>query len=154
MSINQCIFLGNLGSDPDLKFLPDGREVVNISVACTEKWKDKNDGQIKEHTEWIRAVCFGKRAKAIADYFKKGSQIHITTKSRTRKYQKDGIDHWTTEYVISHFHFCGNKQSVNGDARAQQQAQAYQPASGKPAQPETPPMPAYDGGDFDDDMPF
>lgn len=153
MSINNCVFMGHLGQDPDLKFLPDGREVVNISVACTEKWKDKN-GQPQESTEWIRAVCFGKRAKAIADYFEKGSQIHITTKSRTRKYQdKDGSDRWTTEYVISDFQFCG-KASGGSDAKAQQQAASYDrgPAPQSAASGNEPPAGFYD--DFDDQIPF
>lgn len=154
MSINHCVFMGNLGVDPDLRYLPDGREVVNISVACTEKWKDAN-GEIKENTEWIRAVCFGKRAKAIAEYFKKGSQIHITTKSRTRKYQaSDGTDRWTTEYVISDFQFCGQRSGDSGDTRAKQQAAAYGQA---PTDPNAPPTSAYanagphPGDDFDDD---
>lgn len=149
--------MGNLGADPDLRFLPDGREVVNISVACTEKWKDKS-GQIQESTEWIRAVCFGKRAKAIADHLQKGSHIHITTKSRTRKYQHtDGSDRWTTEYVIQDFQFCGQRAAGNGDARAAQQAAAYGQASA-PSDPNQPPESAYEGAgynDFDDDrIPF
>lgn len=143
--------MGNLGADPDLRYLNDGCEVVTVSIACTEKWKDKA-GQVQESTEWVRAVCFGKRAKAIADYFKKGSQIHVTTKSRTRKYEKNGIDHWTTEYVISDFQFCGQRTG-DSSAKASQQAAAYNRTS------EQPPASAYEGqaasyDDFNDDIPF
>lgn len=149
MSINSCIFMGNLGADPDLRYLTDGREVVNISIACSERWKDKN-GVEQEQTEWVRCVGFGKRAKVIAEHFKKGSQIHVTTKCRTRKWQnQEGKDQCTTEFVIQDFQFCGQRSGGGNDAKAQQQAAAYDNS--------TPPASAYAdaaGGDFDDDIPF
>lgn len=147
MSINQCVFMGNLGGDPDLTYLPDGREVVNFSVACSERYKDKN-GEIQEKTEWVRCVGFGKRAAVIADHFRKGSQIHVTTKCRTRKWQNhEGKDQWTTEFVIQDFQFCG-RRSDGGYAKAQQQAAAY---DNNP-----PPAPRSDDDfdDFDDVIPF
>ena len=124
MSINHCTFMGHLGQDPEIKYLPDGTAVANISVACSEKWKDKVSGEIKEKTEWIRAVVFGKRAEVIAEHFKKGSQIHITTKARTRDYDKDGVKVYVTEFVISEFQFCGQRTDTGG-AKATQQAAAY-----------------------------
>lgn len=142
MSINLCQFMGNLGADPELKTLPDGRAVVNFSLACGEKWKDKTTGEIKEKTEWIRVVMFGKRAEVVNEHFKKGSQIYVTGKMRTRDYEKDGVKHWATEIVADEFQFCGNRPAGSGgEAKAQQQAQAYEG------------MPEY-GDSFNDDIPF
>jgi single-strand DNA-binding protein len=165
MALNLCQFMGNLGQDPELRFMPDGRAVVNISIACTERWKDKATGEQKENTEWIRAVGFGKRAEIIAEYFKKGSQIYVSGKMRTRSWEKDGAKHYTTEIVIDDFQFCGQR-GESGAARAEQQYQAYQgggaprqqPASNggrneQPPVPNGPPDGMYD--DFDDsDIPF
>lgn len=158
MSVNKCIFKGNLGQDPDLRFMPNGREVCNISIACGERWKDKNTGKIHEQTEWIRAVAFGGLAKVIAEHFKKGSEIYIEGKMRTRKYQdKDGSDRYSTEIVADTFDFCGGRSSGNGDQKAQQQSAAYDLQSA-PAYGDNPPASAYEGamgGDqFDDDIPF
>lgn len=157
MSVNKCTFMGNLGADPDIRYMSDGRAVANLSIACGERWKDKTTDEIKEHTEWIRAVVFGKRAEVIAEHFKKGSQIYIEGKMRTRKWQdNNGKDNWTTEIVVDAFEFCGQR-SGGGDAKAQQQAAAYD--RGAPAQSGSahgqgnmPPPPDYDN--FDDDIPF
>lgn len=156
MSVNKFIGKGNLGQDPDLRYLPDGREVVNFSMACNERWKDKQAGQIKESTEWVRVVAFGGRAKTIAEHFKKGSEIYIEGKLRTRKYEKNGVDHYATEIVMDEFDFCGGRQSGNGDQKAQQQASAYDRQTA-PAYGENPPVSAYQGvaGDeFNDDIHF
>jgi single-strand DNA-binding protein len=159
MSVNKVIVMGNLGSDPEVRHLPDGRAVVNFSVACSEKWKDKATGEIKENTEWVRAVCFGKRGEVIGEHFKKGQQIYIEGKMRTRKWQgTDGTDRYTTEVVVDEFQFCGNKPSGNtGDARAQQQASAYSQNKTAAPQSDNPPTSAYNNAypsDFDDDIPF
>lgn len=160
MSLNQCNFLGNLGQDPDLRYLPDGRAVTNLSIACSERWKDKNTGELKENTEWIRAVSFGKRAEVIAEYFKKGSQIYVSGKMRTRSYEKDGVKHYATEIVIDNFQFIGSRGT--GDAKAQQQDTAYgngpsKPPSGqnKASAPDYSNMPPPPGDyDYDDSIPF
>ena len=157
MSINLCQFIGNLGQDPDLRYMPDGRAVVNLSIACSERWKDKQTGETKESTEWIRAVCFGKRAQVIAEHFKKGSQIYVSGKMRTRQYEQDGIKRYSTEIVVEEFQFCGNR-SGNGDTKAQQQAAAYD-RSPVPKGVDNPSVSAYSGDagsydDFDDQIPF
>jgi single-strand DNA-binding protein len=156
MALNLCQFMGNLGQDPDIRYLPDGRAVANISIACTDRWKDKQSGEIKENTEWVRAVAFGRRAEVIGEYFKKGNQIYISGKMRTRSYEKDGVKHYTTEIVIDNFDFCGQRSGGGNDARAQQQAAAY--GQGGSAKGGNKP-PAYDApppdySDFDDDIPF
>lgn len=156
MSINRVEVMGNLGADVDLRFLPDGRAVGNFSVACGEQWKDKTTGEKKEHTEWIRCVCFGKRAEIIAEYHKKGSQIYVSGKMRTRKWQDQaGVDRYTTEVVVDDFQFCGQRAGGGSDAKAQEQARAYQQQGGNRSSNE-PPMPdaAPGGYDFDDDIPF
>ncbi|MGZ4968018.1 MAG: single-stranded DNA-binding protein [Methylobacter sp.] len=162
MAINCCVFMGNFGQDPDLRYLPDGTACVNISIACGEKWKDKVSGEVKEHTEWIRAVIFGKRAEVVAQYFKKGSQIHVTGKQRTRSYDKDGVKHYATEILVNEFQFCGQRSEGGGDARASQQASAYgqgqqrrpSASQGNSNMPEPPPNYADFDDPFDDQIPF
>jgi single-strand DNA-binding protein len=135
MALNLMQCMGNLGQDPDIRYLPDSRAVVNISIACTDRYKDKQTGEVKENTEWIRAVAFGRRAEVIGEHFKKGSQIYISGKMRTREYEKDGVKHWATEIVIDNFEFCGQRSGGN-DAKAQQQASAYgQQSAQRPAKP-------------------
>lgn len=151
MALNLCQFMGNLGQDVDLRYLPDGTAVANFSLACGERWKDKATGEIKEKTEWIRAVCFGKRAEIISEHFKKGSQIYISGKMRTRDYEKDGVKHWATEIVINEFQFCGQR-SDGGSQRAEQQAGAY---SSNNQSSQHPPYRRPDNfDDFNDDIPF
>jgi single-strand DNA-binding protein len=135
--------MGNLGADPDKKILPDGTVLVNFSIACSEKWKDKATGELKESTEWVRAVVFGRRAEVIAEHFKKGNQIYVQGKMRTRSYEKDGVKHYATEILVNEFQFCGQRSGGQNDERAGQQAAAY----GHSAMPD-PSM------DFDDDIPF
>ncbi len=161
MSINNCVFMGNLGQDPSIAYLPDGRAVTNLSIACTKKWKDKNSGEIKEKTEWVRAVVFGKRAEVISEHFKKGSQIHITGEMCTRSYEREGVKHWTTEIVISDFQFCGQRSDGNSEKSAQQANSYSQGDANKKKQggyqggnKNTPPVADNYGSDFDDDIPF
>ena len=97
-SINKVIIIGNLGQDPEAKYLPSGDAVTNISVATTESWKDKATGEKKDSTEWHRIVMFGKTAEVASNYLKKGSQIYIEGRLQTRKWQdKEGHDRYTTE---------------------------------------------------------
>jgi single-strand DNA-binding protein len=160
MAVNKCIFMGNLGADVDLRFLPNGTAVGNFSIACSERWKDKQSGEIKENTEWVRLVVFGKRAETINEYFKKGSQIYVETKVRTRKWEKDGVTHYATEFVIDNFDFCGQRSGGGNDARAQQQAASYgqqgsnqsRSSGNNPPAYDAPP-PGYDD-EFIDDIPF
>lgn len=159
MSVNKAIIKGRLGADVDLRVLPDGRGVANFNVACGERWKDKQTGEVKEHTEWMRVVAFGKLAEVLAKYFSKGSEVYIEGKIRTRKWQDQaGQDRYSTEIVADTFDFCGSAQSGSGDTRAQQQATAYGQASA-PTSQDSPPTSAYAGtgpasDDFDDDIPF
>ena len=107
--LNQCSFIGRLGQDPDIKYTQGGKPVANISLACSEQWKDKQ-GVKQEKTEWIRGVAFGKLAEIIGEYLKKGSQVFIQGKMQTRKWQdKEGNDRYTTEINIRDMQMLGSK---------------------------------------------
>jgi len=137
-SLNECSFIGNLGKEPEVKYLPSGDAVANFSIACTEKWKDKNTGEVKEATEWIRAVAFGRKAEIAGEYLKKGSPVYLTCRVRTRKYQKDGQDHYATEFVVDKLILLGGRSSSEGGS-GKEAAQSY----------------AYDASSMpDDDIPF
>lgn len=144
--VNRVIIVGNVGQDPEIKSLPSGAAVANISVATSESWKDKNTGEKQERTEWHRVVFFGKLAEIVGEYVKKGSQIYIEGKLQTRKWQaQDGTDRYTTEINASEMQLLGGR----GDGQQQQQSHA-------PAQQQTQPQhnaPAGFSG-LDDDIPF
>lgn len=107
MAVNLCIFLGNLGDDVEVRNLPSGDTVANFRIAVTEKWNN-SDGEKSEHTEWIRCSAFGGLADVIADYFKKGSEIHVTGKWRTRKWtDNNDVEHHSTELRVESFSFTG-----------------------------------------------
>jgi single-strand DNA-binding protein len=98
--INKVIIVGNLGNDPDTRYMPSGSAVTNLSVATNESWKDKQTGEQKDRTEWHKVAMFGRLAEIAAEYLRKGSQVYIEGKLRTRKWQdKDGQDRFTTEIV-------------------------------------------------------
>ena len=97
-SVNRCIFIGNLGKDPEVRYTQGGDAIANFSIACTENWKDKATGEKKEQTEWVRISVFGKLAEICGQYLKKGSQVYIEGSLRTRKWtDKDGRERYTTE---------------------------------------------------------
>lgn len=100
--VNKVIIVGNLGQDPEVRYMPSGGAVANITVATSESWNDKGTGEKKEQTEWHRIVLFGKLAEIAGEYLKKGSQVYIEGKLQTRKWtDKDGVDRYTTEVVVS-----------------------------------------------------
>ena len=100
--INKVILVGNLGQDPEIRYMPNGNAVANISVATSETWKDKQTGESKDKTEWHKVVIFGKLAEIAGEYLKKGSQVYIEGQLQTRKWQdQSGIDHYTTEIVVN-----------------------------------------------------
>ena len=103
-SVNKVILVGNLGADPETRYLPSGDPVTNLRLATTDSWKDKASGEKKEATEWHRVVLFRRLAEVAGQYLKKGSQVYIEGRIRTRKWQdKDGNDRWSTEVVLRAF---------------------------------------------------
>lgn len=143
-SVNKVILIGNLGRDPEVRYLPDGGAVTNVSVATTDSWKDKN-GEKQEKTEWHRVAFFGKLAEIAGEYLKKGSQVYIEGKLTTRKWQdKEGKDRYTTEIVADRMQMLGSRQG--GGERESAPRSSAKPAGAKPA-----------GSKFDDfehDIPF
>lgn len=137
--VNKVILLGNLGKEPEVKYLTNGNAVANITLATSETWKDKNSGESKEKTEWHRVVFFGKLAEIVGEYLHKGSKVYIEGKLQTRKWQaEDGSDRYSTEIVVD---ISGQMQML--DSRGEVQPQPQQPKD----------YASKDDG-FDDDIPF
>src|SRR6059058_2218664 len=108
-SVNKVIIVGNLGRDPETRYMPEGGAITNISVATTEKWKDKN-GEMQEKTEWHRVAFFGKLAEIAGEYLKKGSQVYVEGRLQTRKWQdKEGQDKYTTEIIADRMQMLGSR---------------------------------------------
>lgn len=103
-SLNRCEFIGNLGKDPEVRTMQNGDKVANLSLACSESWKDKSSGERKERTEWVRVVLFGGTAEVAEKYLSKGSKCYVAGSLATRKWQnKDGADQYSTEIVVNKF---------------------------------------------------
>jgi len=140
--INKVIIVGNLGADPETRYMPSGSAVTNLSVATSEQWKDKQSGEQKERTEWHKVAMFNRLAEIAAEYLRKGSQVYIEGKLRTRKWQdRDGNDRWTTEVIADEMQMLGGR---GGGGSA--------PMASGPGPSSAPPQPAAD--EFDDDIPF
>ena len=138
--VNKVILVGHLGQDPEVKYLPSGNAVANISIATSESWKDQQ-GQQQERTEWHRVVMFGKLAEVAGEYLRKGSQVYIEGKLQTRKWQaQDGSDRYTTEVVVD---MHGSMQMLGAKPNANGQAQGQAPAAQPAYQPKPSSAPAY-----------
>src|SRR5262245_6793627 len=153
--INKVILVGNLGKDPETRYMPSGGAVTNLTLATSEAWKDKQSGEQQERTEWHKVAMFGRLAEIAAEYLRKGSQVYIEGKLRTRKWQdKEGKDRWTTEIVADEMQMLGGK---GGGASAGAGAMAGA-ASGGGASSGGGRAAVNDSGgppgDFDDDIPF
>ncbi|RRJ82232.1 single-stranded DNA-binding protein [Aestuariirhabdus litorea] len=134
--VNKVIIVGNLGADPEVRYMPNGNAVANLSVATSEQWKDKNTGQPQEKTEWHRVVMFGKLAEISGQYLRKGSKVYLEGKLQTRKWQdQQGQDRYTTEIVVD---INGQMQMLDGRGEGPAQGGAYQqaPQQAAPQQPQ------------------
>ncbi|UPR28327.1 single-stranded DNA-binding protein [Vibrio crassostreae] len=174
--VNKVILVGNLGNDPEIRYMPNGGAVANITIATSESWRDKATGEQREKTEWHRVALFGKLAEVAGEYLRKGSQVYIEGQLQTRKWQdQSGQDRYTTEVVVQGFNGVmqmlggraqggmGNNQQQGGwgqPQQPQQQQQQYSaPAQQQPKAPQQAPQqaqPQYNEPpmDFDDDIPF
>ncbi|HNP64295.1 MAG TPA: single-stranded DNA-binding protein [Woeseiaceae bacterium] len=147
--INKVIIVGNVGGDPETRYMPSGSAVTNLTVATNESWKDKQTGEKKERTEWHRVAMFNRLAEIAAEYLRKGSQVYIEGKLRTRKWQdKDGQDRYTTEIIADEMQMLGGRGG-SGDFGGSSQGGGRAPSQGGG---NAPPQPGPD--DFDDDIPF
>lgn len=146
--INKVIIVGNLGQDPEVRHMPSGGAVTNVSVATSESWKDKNTGQQQDRTEWHRVVFFNRLAEISGEYLKKGSKVYIEGSLRTRSWEKDGITRYSTEIVANEMQMLDGKNDGGNSSSYNQSANdnSYQQPSNANAQQTTP--------DFDDDIPF
>ncbi len=162
--VNKVILIGNVGGDPETRYLPNGNAVTNITLATTDSWKDKQTGQQQDRTEWHRVVFFGKLAEIAGEYLRKGGQCYVEGRLQTREWEKDGVKRYTTEIVVDMNGTLqllggrgGNNQGGGDDyaPRQQQSRPAPQQAAPRPApQPAAQQQPAADYDSFDDDIPF
>ena len=144
--INKVILVGNLGADPETRYMPSGSAVTTLSIATSESWKDKQTGEQKDRTEWHKVAMFNRLAEIAAEYLRKGSQVYIEGKLRTRKWQdKNGQDRWTTEIIADEMQMLGGRGGSGGGAAPMSSGQDSGP-------PGAPPQAGPD--DFDDDIPF
>lgn len=141
--VNKVILIGNLGADPEVRYMSNGGAVCNITLATSESWKDKNTGEQQERTEWHRIVFYRRLAEIVGEYLKKGSKIYVEGKLQTRKWQdKNGQDRYTTEIIANEMQMLDSRGGGNFDsAPASKPEPAAEPA-------------AMGAGEFDDDIPF
>ncbi|RXJ71953.1 single-stranded DNA-binding protein [Veronia nyctiphanis] len=176
--VNKVILVGNLGNDPEIRYLPNGGAVANLTVATSETWRDKNTGENKEQTEWHRIVMYRRLAEIAGEYLKKGSKVYLEGRLQTRKWQgQDGQDRYTTEIVANEMQMLDSRgagQAMGGAPQGQPMGQQQQGGWGEPQQPayqqqqqpqqrapqqqsapqQQPQQQYNDLPDFDDDIPF
>ncbi len=156
--INKVILIGNLGQDPEVKYMPNGGAVTNVTIATSESWKDKSTGEQKEKTEWHRVVFFQRLAEIVGEYLKKGSKVYIEGKLQTRKWQdQSGNDRYTTEIVANEMQMLDSRGGggSGGGGGNFNQSPPSQSSGAAPQQQQPAAAPAGGGmGDFDDDIPF
>ena len=150
--VNKLNLVGNLGQDPQTRAMPSGKTVVNLRIATTDQWRDKQTGENKENTEWHTVVMFDRLAEIAAEYLRKGSQIYIEAKLRTRKWQdKEGNDRYSTEIVANEMQMLGGRSGGGGGGGGGSEREPVQRPPGGPAAG----APSGGGRDeFDDDIPF
>lgn len=171
--VNKVILVGNLGADPETRFMPSGGSVTNVSLATSQSWKDKQTGQPQERTEWHRVVFFNRLAEIAGEYLRKGSKVYVEGSLRTRKWQdQSGQDRYSTEVVANEMQMLDSRAGAGADFSGYPEAQADTPGSPQPAQRAVAGPPQGQGaqpvgsspspvagqgaplGDIDDDIPF
>ena len=158
-SINKVIIVGNLGKDPEMRSFPNGDQVANVSIATTDKWKDKTTGEMKEATEWHRINFNGRLAEIVGQYLKKGSQVYVEGSLRTRKWtDKDGVEKFTTEIRADQMQMLGSRQGMGAGGQLDGDDSAYSTpraaARTTPVAKAAPAKAASGFDDMDDDIPF
>ncbi len=156
-SVNKVILIGNLGRDPETRYTADGAAITNITIATSDRWKDKASGEMKESTEWHKVAFFGRLAEIAGEYLKKGRPVYVEGRLRTRKWQdKEGQDRYTTEIVAENMQMLGSREGMGGgapdlDAGGDEPRAAARAPASKPAAAA---RPASSMADMDDDIPF
>jgi len=161
-SVNKVIIVGNLGRDPEIRYMPSGDAIANIAVATSYKSKDRNTGEQKELTEWHRISFFGRLAEIVGQYLKKGSSVYVEGRLQTRKYtDKDGIERYATDIIAENMQMLGGRQGMGG-GDSYSADDSYDAPPSRPAPRQAPPAPAArpqpkpapNFSDMDDDIPF
>lgn len=164
-SVNKVIIVGNLGRDPETRTFPSGGRVCNVTIATTERWKDKQSGEMKEATEWHRVVFNDRLAEIAGEYLRKGSQVYVEGSLRTRKWtDKDGVEKFTTEIRADEMKMLGKREGMGGGGAMEDDGGGYDSAPRRSAPPSRAPAPAAQRpaaskpasgfDDMDDDIPF
>ena len=157
-SVNKVILIGNLGRDPETRYTADGAAVTNITIATSDRWKDKATGEMKEATEWHKVAFFGRLAEIAGEYLKKGRPVYVEGKLRTRKWQdKEGQDRYTTEVIADNMQMLGSREGMGGGAggdfetaeESRASARSSAPSSGTRSAKSAPSV-----AEMDDDIPF
>ena len=155
-SVNKVILVGNLGADPETRYMPNGDAVANIRLATTESWKDKATGEKREITEWHRVVFYRKLAEIVGQYLKKGSAVYVEGRIRTRKWQdKEGQERYTTEIEANEMQMLGGRQSTASSSGGEAEFGGSMPSAGASGSARAAPAkktPSFE--DMDDDIPF
>ena len=151
MSVNKVILIGRLGKDPETRYMPNGEAVTNITLATSEKWKDKS-GEKQEKTEWHNLVFFRRLAEVAGEYLKKGAEIYVEGKLTTEKYEKDGVTRYTTKIIVNEMTMLGSKSSGGSSFEVVEKPAAAKPAASPATKPPAQGKSNFDN--FDDDIPF
>lgn len=146
--VNKVILIGNLGKDPEVRYFPNGDAFCNVSLATSETWTDKQSGEKKERTEWHNVVFTRKLAEIVGQYLRKGSKVYVEGSLRTRKWEKDGVERYTTEILVNDLQMLDSRQPEGGQPASSGYARTSGAGSGRGAAPPS------DHGGFDDDIPF
>lgn len=154
-SVNKVIVVGNLGRDPETRFMPSGGAVCNVSVATSRNWKDKSSGERKEETEWHRVVFFDRLAEIAGEYLKKGSSVYIEGRLQTRKYtDKDGVEKYSTEIIAQEMQMLGSRGGDDADRGASQERSSGGSARSQSSGSAAPKRTSTEFDKLDDDIPF
>lgn len=155
--INKVILVGNVGQDPETRYMPNGGAVTNLSLATSETWKDKNSGEQQERTEWHRVVFYQRLAEIVAEYVKKGSKLYVEGRLQTRSWEQDGVKRYSTEIIANDMQMLDSR-SGGGDGGGSWQGggqnQAPRNSGGNNSRGQSAPPPPGMDESFDDDIPF
>lgn len=147
--INKVILIGNVGGDPETRYMPNGNAVTNLTLATSDSWKDKQTGQVQERTEWHRVSFFGKIAEIAGQYLSKGSKVYIEGRLQTREWEKDGVKRYTTEIIVD---MGGTMQMLDGKPEGGTQSRPAQSQGQQQRPQQQSSQQSYD--DFDDSIPY
>lgn len=163
--INKVILVGNVGADPETRYMPNGNAVTNLTLATSETWKDKNTGQQQERTEWHRVTFYQRLAEIVAEYVKKGSKIYVEGRLQTRSWEQDGIKRYATDIIANEMQMLDSRNSgggqdnysqdsYQGSPQAASHASSQQPSQNRSAPQQNAPQQRPVDDSFDDDIPF